>query len=275
MAPSPPAVTPARPALAGALAAALLLTLAPDAGAAPAWVQRHIVLPEHNFSFDPGIAVAHTDVGPDDVNGVGVNLEAAFGITDRLELGFRTGLRFGNDGRATQADYYARLWDTDTYNTGTETLANPEARLRYGLLGGDVVELGLEARLWLPLPDDSEFGFAPGLPLLFHFGDRVRLDTGVLIPIIFTEPETTLIISFPVRLWFQINEQLWLGPVAGVRVVNDRFDNDYTQVPLGFGLGYQITSAIDLKTQLLFRDVDRDEASDDFGVGFGMQFRIE
>lgn len=274
MAPPSNAVMHARRALA-LPTAALALFFARDAGAAPPWAERHIVLPEHDFAFDAGLAVAHVEGDPDDINGVGMSLEAAFAVTERLEIGFRTGLRFGDDGRATGADYYARLWDTDTYNTGTETFANPEARLRYGLLGGDVVELGLEARLWLPLPDNSEFGIAPGLPIMLHLGDRVRLDTGVLIPIIFTDPETTLIISFPARLWFQATDKLWLGPITGVRVVNDNNDNDDTQVPLGFGLGYQISSAVDLKTQFLFPDVDRDNATDVFGASVGLQFRIE
>jgi hypothetical protein len=261
------------------LAAAASLTFAPRAEAAPPWVRRHVVLPRHDFAFDAGLGIGHVDRGDnaDDVNGVGLNLEGAFGITERLELGFRTGLRFGNEGRIAGADYYARLWDTDTYNVGTDTVANPEARLRYGLLGGDVVELGLEARFWLPLADNTGFGVAPGLPVMFHFGDVARLDTGLLVPILFDDndnanDDTVTIISIPARLWFQASERLWLGPVSGVRIVNPGND---TQVPLGFGLGYQISSAVDFKSQFLFPDVARDGATDAFGVGAGVQFRVE
>jgi hypothetical protein len=257
------------------LATAAAITFARDAGAAPPWVDRRIVLPRHDFSFDAGLSVAHLETPGDDLNGVGLNLEAAFGITERLELGFRTGLRFGDDGRITSADFYARLWDTDTYDVGTETFANPEARLRYAILGGDVVELGLEARMYLPIAENSEFGVAPGLPVAFHLGEIARLDTGVLVPIILSDPDTTTIISIPARLWFQVSQKAWLGPLSGVRVVNDANGNNDTQVPLGFGFGYQISQAVDLKTQFLFRDVDRNDATDDFGVGAGLQFRIE
>ena len=45
------------------------------------------------------------------------------------------------------------------------------------------------------------------------------------------------------------------------------------QFSLGFGLGYQVASAIDLKTMLLFPAVD-DATVRNFGAGFGVQFRI-
>ena len=259
------------------LVAVSVLAFAPPADAAPPWVDRHIVLPRHNFAFDAGLGIGHVEGFDESVNGVGINLEGAFGITERLELGFRTGLRFGNEGRFTGADFYGRLWDTDTYNVGTDTVANPEARLRYGLLGNDVVELGLEARFWLPVADNTGFGVAPGVPIMFHFGDVARLDTGLLVPIIFddnddNDDDTATIISVPARLWFQASDRLWLGPISGVRVVNPGND---TQVPLGFGLGYQISSAVDFKSQFLFPDVARDNATDVFGVGAGVQFRVE
>ncbi|HEU4533728.1 MAG TPA: hypothetical protein VFS00_06405 [Polyangiaceae bacterium] len=276
---APPA-PPARSNLGRALlAAALATSLAPAARAAPPWVERHLVLPRHDFAFDVGLGVGHhdyydNDIFNDNVTGVGFNLEGAVGITEHLELGFRTGLRFADEGRGTAADLYGRLWDTDSYNLGNDTLANPEARLRYGFLRGDVVELGLEARFYLPITDGSEFGVAPGLPVTFHFGDVARLDTGVLVPIIFTDDVTT-IVSFPARLWFQATPRLWLGPISGVRIVNYPGGGSDTQVPLGFGLGYQISSAVDLKTQFLFPDVDRSGPTDRFGAGLGLQFRVE
>ncbi|MCU0682149.1 MAG: hypothetical protein MUF34_07830 [Polyangiaceae bacterium] len=273
-----PSVAPPRPARSNLrralLAAACTFSFAPAARAAPPWVDRHLVLPRHDFAFDVGLGVGHVDFFDDDRTGVGLNLEGAVGITEHLELGFRTGARFGDEGRLTRADEYARLWDTDTYNVGNDTFANPEARLRYGFLRGDVVELGLEARFYLPITNGSEFGFAPGLPVMVHFGDVARLDTGVLVPIVFTN-DTTTIVSFPARLWFQASQRLWLGPISGVRIVNGPGGGSDTQVPLGFGLGYQISSAVDLKTQFLFADVEGGEPTNAFGASFGLQFRIE
>src|SRR5947207_7548371 len=141
----------------GCLAFAAVFAAAPAARAAGPWVDRAITLPRHDWAFDFGLGVAHAP-GVDLPNGgrsggtlaPGFNLEAALGVTRRIQLGLRTGFRFGNDARATRADIYGRTFDTETYGTGTDVVANPEFYIRGGIIEGDVLELGLEGRVMRP-----------------------------------------------------------------------------------------------------------------------------
>src|ERR1700742_1329448 len=103
----------------------LLLTivavgLLPLTAHAATYVNRPLTLPRSEISLDFGLGLGHA--GP--FNGVGFNLELHGGLTSRLELGIRTGIRAGVDGRATQADYYGRTFETETYGTDHKTLAN-------------------------------------------------------------------------------------------------------------------------------------------------------
>src|SRR5438046_385378 len=92
---------------------------------ASSWVYRPMTLPRSDFSLDAGLGLGHRP-GPDDTTGLGVNLEMAAGLTSFIQLGVRTGLRLGHDGRATQADSYGRMFETETYGTGGDPVANPE-----------------------------------------------------------------------------------------------------------------------------------------------------
>jgi hypothetical protein len=209
----------------------------------------------------------------------------AVGIIDRLEIGFRGGLRPGDDvARSPLADQYGRLFDRQTFAAGADVLANPEFRIRGALVRHSILELALEGRVVLPFAPRTAAGVMFGMPLAFHFGDRVRLDTGVFVPVIFTnDPNETFAISVPVDLWIQITQALWLGPMSGVRFT--QYGNcgpgpgpqnncpTSTDVSLGFGLGYQITRIIDFKTMLLFPTINNDSRV--FGAGAGVQIRIE
>ena len=102
-----------------------------SAEAAPEWVNRGITLPRFGLSFDAGLGVAHA--APfNGITGAGLNLEGAFGITSDLEIGLRTGVRFSDDSKATRADEYGRLFDTETETdaTGADVFANPEFHIR-------------------------------------------------------------------------------------------------------------------------------------------------
>src|SRR6266542_2670995 len=195
----------------GCLAFAAVSAAAPVARAAGPWVDRAITLPRHDWAFDFGLGVAHAPgtLGP------GFNLEVALGVTRRIQMGLRTGFRFGNEARATRADIYGRTFDTETYGTGNDVVANPEFYIRGGLIEGDVVELGLEGRVMSPFSEG--LGLMFGMPLVFHFGRAARLDTGVYVPVLFHRPTTSLV-SIPAHLWFQASDRFWLGPLSGVRV---------------------------------------------------------
>jgi hypothetical protein len=263
----------------GALFALGALVSTRPLSAAPEWVDRPITLPRLVFAGDVGIGVAHLR---DETNirgvpllrnetGAGLNLEAALGITSSVELGLRTGVRFGGYGRALGADAFGRTLFTETYGTNGDTLANPELRVRWAAYSGRVVEVGLDGRVYLPVEQFSRAGVMAGVPLAFHFG-ILRIDTGLYVPIIFSEPIGT-VISVPVDLWFQVSHRLWLGPMLGFRHI-DRggLAGPPNNLLLGFGLGYQVAAAVDLKWMLLIPNANADDRV--VGGGFGLQFRI-
>jgi hypothetical protein len=246
--------------------------LARAAAAAPPWVDRALVQPYGVWAFDFGLGIGHEP----NLTGPGFNFELAAGATRSLELGVRGGLRFGAEGRATRADQYGRLFDTETFGTGFEDVANPEVRLRYAVARGPVVELGLEGRAYLPVENGTRFGMMFGLPLALHLGGAARLDTGVFVPVLFHDPART-VVSIPIQLWFQTSNRFWLGPLSAIRLHND--PGSFTQVLLGFGLGYQMARQADFKAQLLFPFIngapDQGTGARSFGVGAGIQIRIE
>ena len=246
-------------------------TVRPTYAAGP-WVDRSITLPRHDWAFDFGLGIGHLDA-PNSPTGAGLNLEGAVGVTRRLEIGLRTGFRFGNDGRATKADEYGRLFDRQTFGTNHSNVANPEFRIRGAVVESAVVELALEGRATLPFEDNARFGMMFGLPLAFHLGNTVRLDTGVYVPVVLYDP-TLFAISVPLDVWIQATARLWLGPMTGIRAYHQgQFEN--TDWSLGFGLGYSITRALDLKAMLLMPGINHPEGARNFGVGVGIQVRIE
>jgi len=245
---------------------AVLALVAPNATAAAPWVDRTITLPRHDWAFNFGLGIAHVpgSLGP------GFNVEGAAGVTSALQLGLRTGMRFGVPAREGGADAYARPFDTETYGTGDEVVANPEFYVRGALISGTVLELGLEGRAEAPFSRGPGLMF--GVPLAFHFGRAARLDTGVYVPILFYKPTRSLV-SFPFHLWFQTSDRLWLGPLIGVRVESTAPSR--TEVPLGFGIGYSVTRSLDFKGWLLFQDVANGGDPPPWGFGAGIEVRVE
>jgi len=245
----------------------LLFLMAPAARAAAPWVDRAITLTGRAWAFNLGLGLGHL---PQAGLAPGFNIEGAVSVAHGVDIGLRTGLRPGDKARAVQADIYGRPFDTRTYGTGVDTVANPEFYIRARLIESQVVELGVEGRAYVPF--SVGFGMMVGLPLAFHFGRAARLDSGVYVPVLFYDPTRTLV-NIPLQLWFQASNRLWLGPLSGVVIHTS--GNNQTDVPLGFGLGYSVTSSLDFKTWLLFQDVAHGHASDWWGTGAGLEIRIE
>lgn len=259
---------------------ALLTSLAafePNAEAAEPWVDRPITLHRHVFAADVGIGLGHVgyrtfcDFGS--CTGMGMNLEGAFGVTETVELGLRTGLRFGNGGRATGAAEYGRTLWTETYDSGGAVFANPELRIRWSAYRGSIAEVGLDGRMFLPFEGGSRLGMMFGVPLAFHASDILRIDTGIYFPVIFSDP-AIYGVSVPGYFWFQTAHDVWLGPMLALRALGTGGGGHDPHLLVGFGLGYQAASWVDLKTMFLFPQVD-DGVARQWGVGFGLQLRIE
>jgi hypothetical protein len=275
-----------RRALAAAASLFAVTTGSAPSDAAERWIDRPMTLHRLVFAGDVGLGIGHTsiDLRPlADLNatGLGMNLEGALGVTERLELGLRTGIRFGDDGRFTGADYYARTLWTETYGTRADTVANPEFRVRWVAYSGSVAEVGLDGRIYMPVEDGTRFGMMFGVPLAFHATDFLRIDTGAYLPIVFRPPgacdgRASCVfngLSIPGYFWFQVSEKLWLGPMTQLRFIDEGVGDHDAHLLLGFGLGYQVANAVDLKTMILFPAVD-DDRFRRFGAGFGVQFRI-
>jgi hypothetical protein len=91
------------------------------------------------------------------------------------------------------------------------------------------------------------------------------------MPILFYN-RTVAILSIPGYFWFQTSEKLWLGPIAELRA---NINASQTNLALGFGLGYQVSNAVDLKTWILLPAINQDNGTQFFGLGFGVQVRVE
>ena len=113
-----------------------------------------------------------------------------------------------------------------------------------------------------------------GLPLHFHIGNFMRIDTGPYLPTLFYDPAVVLL-TVPGYFWFQVSEKVWLGPMTSARFRLAPGGGDRTNFLLGFGLGVQVASAVDLKTMILFPTLAGDDGARNWGAGFGVQFRVE
>jgi hypothetical protein len=248
---------------------AALAAASPARAAAP-WIYRGLVLPRHDVELDIGFGLGHAD--PDtSITGFGLNLEVAAGITHDFELGFRTGFRLDDGGQVTQADAYGRPFDTETYGTEHDRMANPELRFRWSVARGTGAELGLELRAYLPIEVNSRFGLMFGLPIRLRAG-IVRIDTGIYVPVIFYD-QTRTVVSVPVHVWIQASSRLWVGPLFGLRVVNQ--GGSHNAYPLGFGLGTMLNRSIDLRTWFLFPDMNQEQAARWWGAGVALAIRFE
>lgn len=248
------------------------------AEAAPPWVDRPITLGRHVFAGDVGLGVGHVGTPNRDFTGPGLNLEGAFGVTERVELGLRTGVRMGDDARLTQADRYGRTLWTETYGTRVDTVANPEFRVRWAAYSGSVVEVGLDGRVVMPFESQSRLGVLFGVPLAFHLGNSARIDLGGYVGTFFYDP-TGWVISVPAYFWFQPSDRFWLGPMLAFRHFEQSDNRAFRFVEndllLGGGFGYQVASAVDLKWMFFWPRINQDRGGSEFGAGFGVQFRIE
>jgi hypothetical protein len=260
----------------GAVCATLATaTFAATASGAPPWVDRHLTPPAGDWAFDVGLGVGH--VRPDPAaedTAAGINAEMGVGVTNRVEIGLRTGIRFGDlAARSIHADEFGRLFDRQTFGVGAEVLANPELRVRGAPLRGRVAELALEGRVVLPFENRTDAGLLFGMPLAFHIGARVRLDTGIYVPVVFRRPLTYVALSAPLDVWIQASPRVWLGPMTGIVVRQLGDTGSQTDVSLGFGFGYQITRYLDFKAMVLFPTLSNDSRF--FGGGAGIEIRIE
>ena len=250
--------------------AATFASLAP--AQAEVFVHRDLTLPNGVWALDLGLGIGHIDQPApiSDVTGLGLNLELKWGLSRALQLGLRTGVRFDTDGKITQADRYGRTFETETYGTDGETIANPEISLRYTLIDSPVTDLALEGRIYVPIESGTKLGFMIAMPLAFHLSPVARFDTGVYVPILLYD-STVTVVSFPFHLWVQATDRLALGALSGIAIHNP---GGNTTVPLGVGLNFGATHATDVRFWFLYPNFKGEGARDVFGGGIGLETRL-
>jgi hypothetical protein len=199
--------------------------------------------------------------------GAGLNLEGALGLPlVGFEVGVRLGIRFGNDGKAANADTYGRLYDHETFDSGADTFTNPEIRVRHHFLALEIIELGWELRVMPPLASGTSFGLMPGIPLVVRIPRLLKVETGAYVPLVFSK-DIDSGLSVPVAVWLQLGD-FFLGPQSGVR-----FERGGPSVPFGFGVGYTLGGMLDLKAQLFSLRINDDFAKS-LGGGLGVALTL-
>ena len=208
--------------------AAMLAVLALSKGAgaqsdvAPAFARRSMTLPKATLRLDngaywpipPGLvetSFVRTANGHDTYTTL--NFGIGIGIVDDLELGFQ----------------FVR-WDVDP----NSNFHDPSAYVVYRFLRKDV-ELGIFGELTIPLKTREQV--TAGMPLAFHFGDVVRLDTGPFIVKRFRSGDDPDFIV-PLELPISVSDHVYLGPEAGFYLPNFGRSDFFA----GFFAGYTLRS---------------------------------
>jgi hypothetical protein len=256
-----------------ALVVALVLAAAP---AQAALFHRPLNLPRGQWAVGVGFGVSRQSLPPpmdapplDDVYGFGFNLELRASPSDLVQIGVRGAIRTGKDGRTYRADRYGRTFDTETYATGTDPVANPEASVQFAVLNRPLLNLAVQVRFFLPIEKATEIGGMAALPLHVRLGELVRVDTGVYLPVIMTEPVTSTV-SVPVQVWLE-RGPLALGVIAGWRHQNRPQRTEY---PLGVAFNFAATDSWDLRAWFLMPNLRGRVARRAMGAGLGVERRF-
>jgi hypothetical protein len=249
----------------------VVVVLRASAARAEPWVDRQLTLGPWKASFDFG-------AGGTARGGAGTNVEWTLGLPLVAELGVRTGARFDGEARLAGSDAYARLFDHESSDLGAARWSNPELRLRAYMVDLRFVAIGLEGRLVVPAAQRSVAAFAPAVPVRFRWGHRVRVDTGLFVPLRF-DRDLAYSISVPVALWIQLGDA-FVGPMTGVRLGHDAppfastsAASDRVDVALGAGAGVALGARWELRAQIYSPRINDAERTRLLGFGLGTEVR--
>ena len=115
-------------------------------------------------------------------------------------------------------------------------LHDPRVHLLYQFAEG-TADVGVFAQGNLPF--EGDFGGVVGLPLQLHLGSVARFDTGPFLRFGFPDDDAYADFTAPFVLNINVTPQVFLGPEAAIWTENEF---DYTRIPVGFFVGYTITS---------------------------------
>jgi len=151
------------------------------------------------------------------------SLGGAYGVLDDLELGAQVApVRFAPD--VTFGDL-SLLGDPDAYGV-------------YRFLRG-VLELGGTLRVTVPL--QADFRIEPGVLARVHGGEILRIDTGVLLPVVFRDAGAQLDPTVPLVARIQIVPAVFVGLSTGITVRDT--DLERAILPAGAFAGVTVPAA--------------------------------
>jgi hypothetical protein len=249
---------------------ALLVAAAPGPARASLF-HRPLILPRGDWAVGLGLGVSRYDAPSPttDTYGFGFNLELRASPSELVQIGVRTGIRTGSDGRKYRADQYGRPFDTETFATGTDPVANPEASFEFAALDRPQLSLSVELRLYLPTENGTDLGALVGAPLQIRLTRSLCIDTALYLLVIDTDPISTGVIA-PVQLWVE-RGPVAVGLISGVRRHNRP---QRTEVPLGLGVNLAATVNFDVRAWALLPNVNGRAARRNMGAGLGIERRF-
>jgi hypothetical protein len=176
----------------------------------------------------------------------------AYGATDDIEVGgLLVPLVLGPDTRVDDLEFYGRF-----------------RFLR------EQFEMG--AQVTMQIPANTAFGLGVGLPMLAHASQRMRIDTGVELEILFWEDDAGVSLDGPLAFTWDVGRLGFLGFRTGLYVG----DMDWLAIPAGIHGGVVVAEGhLDIAGWFMWPALlgtGRDDPFDlrTFQVGFGLNGRI-
>jgi hypothetical protein len=263
------------------------------------WVDRKMSLAPLVIAIDGGLGLGHWDGGnaaavntagltPAQIallpnvstsgTGIGFNAEGSIGIIEHLTVGARViGLNFSQDSKISEASGYASAYDLQNIFplfAGGDTFNNPALWGRYQFVDMPNVEVGVEARIFVPFNEGSRFGLMGGVPVAIHLPGSFRLDTGGYVALGAYDP-VLFYFHVPAQAWFNVTDSLFLGPLTALNVASFA-NNTTTSISLGFGVGYTVLPQLDIKVlPIYWPGINNDNGVSNFGMSAGVEYRID
>ncbi|MFT3769792.1 MAG: hypothetical protein QM820_30515 [Minicystis sp.] len=188
---------------------------------------RPLTLPRLTLAPELSVNVAHAALtifgSSSDVNAVGINIGASFGITDDLEF------------QATFAPFVVAPSEAAGYG-------DPIFGLTYRFIKGDV-ELGARLQAQILTHLGPGVTVSPSIPLLVRIGQHVRLDTGVQFAVATAHGGVAAGMAVPLVLNGSVTDNFHLGLSTGVGILNFEIPGESTYVPVGFQMGFAVPSS--------------------------------
>jgi hypothetical protein len=203
------------------LALAFVTTAAASSNRVPATLaERDLVVPRASMLLDGGPRwplpegqfVYQSNEGDDPA---WINAGATFGIAQDFQLGAVVPLQALPDGL---------------------DLHDPRVHLLYQFVEG-TADVGVFVQASLPFEGDLHT--IAGLPLQLHLGSAARLDTGPFLRAGLPDDSNYVDFTAPFALPINVTRQFFLGPEAAIWT---EAEFDYVRVPIGFFLGYTMTT---------------------------------